>query len=224
MNYTGVYHRTYPTIGKLTELNSAISGLAVQKTGSFLFIARSGLDQVMVINKKTAARIATITLDSVRALAVDKNNKLWAVTGAGMLARYNVNAATGALSMELSVTGLVKPLAISAGGNLLAVADGGASQQVKFYDISTGALSSTLGQMNGYVNKATVTDNKFFFQKKNFIAFQNDGSYWVNDPGNLRVQKYSAAGVFLDRIMSLGATYTSCIDQNNISRVFTGLL
>ena len=222
INYKGVYHRVYPTIGYKNLANSFITGLAVQKTGSLLFIARAVQDEIMVINKRTAALIATVTIDSARALAVDENNKLWVTTSTNTVSRYSVNQTTGALTFELSLTGLVSPLAIGAGGSLVAIADGGASQQVKFYNNVTGAATNTLGTAEGYQHSATVSNNKFFFGNRNFVAFQTDGSFWVNDFQNFRVQHYDASRTFVNRIMSLGAVYSITADPNQTNRVFVG--
>lgn len=222
VNYKGVYHRTYPTIGYKNLMNSFITGLAVQKTGSLLFIARAVQDEIQVINKRTAALIGTVTVDSARALAVDENNKLWVVTGASTVSRYSVNSTTGALTFEISLIGLVNPLAIGAGGSLIAITDGGASQQVKFYNNVTGAATNTLGTATGYQHEASVNNNKFFFGYRNFVAFQTDGSFWVNDFQNFRVQHYDASRVFIDRIMNLGAVYSITADPNATNRVFVG--
>lgn len=222
INYKGVYHRTYPTIGYKNLTNSFITGLAVQKTGSLLFIARAGQDEIGVYNKRTAALVGTVTVDSARALAVDENNKLWVTTSTNTVNRYSVNSSTGALTLEITLSGLVSPLAIGAGGSLIAISDGGASQQVKFYNNVTGAATNTLGTAEGYQHQATVNNNKFFFGLRNFVSFQSDGTFWVNDFQNFRVQHYDASRVFVNRIMSLGAVYSITADPNATNRVFVG--
>jgi len=53
---------------------------------------------------------------------------------------------------------------------------------------------------------------------------QSDNSYWVNDPGNFRVQHYNSSNVFVNRVMNLGSTYSVYPDKNNINRIFAGYL
>ncbi len=52
-----------------------------------------------------------------------------------------------------------------------------------------------------------------------FIAFQPDGSFWVNDPGNYRVQHYTGNRTFIETIMSMGANYSTWADKNDNTRV-----
>ncbi|MEO6546442.1 MAG: hypothetical protein ABIN94_00520, partial [Ferruginibacter sp.] len=226
------------TVNAISFVNmsgSRISGLTVQKTGNFLFVARAGLNQVQVINKTTGATVQILSYPGARTLSIDAIGNLWMVTGTGTLSKYTVNSNGTLGNAILTLQGLSNPLAVqvSADGQTVAVADGGTSDQVKFYSNSTGILSSTLGVAGGYFTDATVSNNKFYFHDSNtttdavkqpFIAFQPDGSFWVNDPGNFRVQHYSVSKVFIDRIMSLGASYNVYADPNNPSRVFVGPL
>jgi hypothetical protein len=227
----------YSAISLLNSANSLISGLAVQKTGNYLFVARSALNQLQVLNKTTGALIQTLTFSLPRALSVDMNGDLWMATGSNSVAKYPVNTNGTLNTPAINLTGLVDPLAtqVSSDGSLICVADGGTSQQVKFYNNSTGASTSILGSAGGYNGDATVNDAKFYlndvngsgvgeFNKQPFIAFQSDGSFWVNDPGNYRVQHYNSAQTFVNRIMSLGTTYSVFADKNNINKVFSEFL
>jgi hypothetical protein len=92
-----------------------------------------------------------------------------------------------------------------------------------------------MGTPGGYSVDAGVNDSKFYFSDINgsgigansklpFIAYQPDGSFWVNDPGNFRVQHYSSGRTFINRIMSLGSNYSVFADKNNISKVFSEYL
>ncbi|MEO6732472.1 MAG: hypothetical protein ABIN01_14735, partial [Ferruginibacter sp.] len=230
--YSVTYGKTYTkTISYLSQVNSLISGLAVQKAGNYLFVARKNINQLQVVNKTTGATVQTLSYTSARALSVDGSDNLWMVTGINTVAKYTVNSDGTLTTPSLTLSGLLDPLAtqVSTDGTKISVADGGTSQQVKFFNNSTGAATSTYGTAGGYATDATVNNNKFYFNdlrsaKLPFIAFQSDGSYWVNDAGNSRVQHYSNTGTFINRVMSLGSTYSTWADRNNVNRAFAGYM
>ncbi len=222
------FSTTYRVIGYVNKTASRITGLAVQQSGSYLFVARAGLDTLYVVNKTTGALAQKLFYDSCRAVSTIGSN-LWMVTGTNNLLKYTVNGDGTLTSTGIGVGGLVAPLSIQANGSTVAVADGGNSQQVKFFSNTTGAAIDTLGVAGGYFTDATVNNNKFYFNDVNgnrftFIAYQPDGTFWVNDPGNKRVQHYDASKVFVNRIMSLGATYAVYVDKNNINKVFANMM
>ena len=109
------------------------------------------------------------------------------------------------------------------------------NKKVKFFNNSTGAATTTLGTAGGYYTSPDVTDSKFYFSDVNgfgsaqynklpFIAFQSDSTFWVNDPGNFRVQHFNSSNTYLNRIMSLGSTYSVHTDKNNPTRMLSELL
>ncbi|MCW3094217.1 MAG: C-terminal target protein [Ferruginibacter sp.] len=237
--YAVTYGQAYTSlISKVNAYNSSITGLAVQKTGSYIFVARSGLNQVQVLNKTTGALVQTLAITKPRGISIDGNNNLWMALGTNTVAKYTINTNGTLSSAILSLQGLLDPLAtqVSPDGMQIGIIDGNTSQQVKFYDNSTGVAIATLGTVGGYENDATVNNNKFYFTDVNdsnsvlylnrvsFICYQPDGSFWVNDPGNYRVQHYSTARSFMERIMSMGATYSVYVDKKNINRLFAGYL
>ena len=235
--YTPLYRDALPVISFSNSGNNLITGLAVQQSGNFLFVARSGMDQLQVLNKNTGAILQNLTYLTPRGLSVDADNNLWMASGINTVAKYTVNNDGTLSGATLTLSGLLGPLAtqVSSDGNSIGVADGSSSQQVKFFNNTTGAATNTIGVVGGYANDATVTDNKFYFSdingsgsnqynKQPFIAYQPDGSFWVNDPGNFRVQHYNGSGTFVNRIMSMGASYYVYADKNNISKVFEGFL
>ena len=228
--YTVTYGKAYAKVISLVNApNARISGLAVQKTGNYLFVARMDLNQLQVLNKITGALLKTLTFISPRGISVDGGGNLWMVSGTNTLAKYGVNTDGTLTGATLTLPGLTAPLStqVSPDGIIVSVADGGTSQQVKCFNNSTGSAISTLGTLGGYTNDATVSNSKFYFNENDvpknarpFIAYQADGSFWVNDAGNSRVQHYSAASSFLDRIMYLGSSYSTWVDKGNINRVF----
>ncbi len=233
--YTCLFGRTYQrTISFVNAANATVTGLAVQRTGSYLFVARGGINQLQVLNKSTGALVQTLTYAGCKGLSVDASDNLWMITGT-TVSKYTVNVNGTLTAATLVLSGLVAPSSTSVNGAIVAVTDAGASQQVKFFNNTTGASTSTLGTAGGYSTDATVSNSKFYFSDINsfgnfsynkipFVAFQSDGSFWVNDPGNFRVQHYNSSSTFIDRIMSLGSTYSVFVDRNNINKVFSEML
>jgi hypothetical protein len=229
--YTVKYGKTYKYALSISNQKANITGLAVQKKGEFLLVARAGIDELQVLNKRTGKLVKTLKFPRPRSICVDNDDNLWMTTGINNVSGYRINS-DGTLSpTRLSLGGLEDPVAIqvSPGGKIIAVADGEKSQQVKFYDVRSGEQKSVLGTAGGYFSDATVTDEKFYFndavgKRLTFIAYQDDGSFWVGDPGNLRVQHYSADNRFINRIMSLGATYSTWVDKKNIKRLWADYL
>lgn len=233
-SFSGKFTRKYSAISLMNQANSAITGMAVQKTGNFLFVARGGLNQLSVLNKTTGQLIQTISINNPQALCTDMNDNLWMVSNGNNVSKYTVNA-SGTLSsplLTISSVGLPVALAVSPNNATIAIADGAVtSQQIKAFNNLTGSSTWTLGTPGGYMQDATVTNNKFYFNDirgamyKNhpgflmFIAFQPDGSFWVNDPGNYRVQHYSAQQTFIETIMALGTNYSDWADKNDNTRV-----
>lgn len=227
--------RTYVSaIDTVNNVNSEITGMAVQKTGNYLFVAHKKLNQLHVLHKTTGARVQTLTYTGAAALTVDQNDNLWMVYTSGGTARvekFQVNTDGTLTSLALVPAGLVEPLAVavSPDNTTLVVADGGSSQQLKAYSNSTVTASWVFGQAGGYTNGAAVTNDKFYFSDVRgvlgtFISFQPDGSFWVSDSGNSRSQHYAADRTFLDRIMFLPHFYSCALDPNNPTRVFSDYL
>jgi hypothetical protein len=210
------------------QSNALITGLAVQKAGNFLFVARAGLNQLQVLNKTSGALVKTLTFNSPKSLCVDKAGNLWMHTSLNTVAKYTVNSDGSLSSPVVQIAGLVKPAAlqVSTDGTQLTVADDSTSQQVKWYDNNTGSPISVYGKAGGYFTDPTVANDKFYFndyrsKSLTFIAYQPDGTFWVGDPGNYRAQHYTSSKTFINRIQSLGATYNTGVDKNNIKRVFS---
>lgn len=208
------------------------SGLAVMRSGNYLFVAHEGLNELHVLNKTTGALVQTISVTKPRELAMDMNDNLWMISGTNTVAKYTINTNGTLSSPILSITGLQEPLAmaVSPNNSKLLIADGGSSQQVKAFDNNSGASVWTLGASGGYANDPSVNNNKFYFNDnvtqltKTYLAFQADSSFWVGDVGNERSQHYSANKTFIDRLMILPHSYSTSVDKNNPNRVFNEYL
>jgi len=224
--YTPLYRAAVPVICYKNQPNSAITGIAVN--GTYLFVARAGLNIIEAYNKTTGAFVVSNTLSSPSGLSTDGSGNLWAIVG-GVVKKYSTTS--GILTNTLTLSGTVSPQStqVSFDGTTVSVCDAGTSQQVKFYNNSTGAATGILGAAGGYTTDATVTNGKFYFSdprgnKPCGIAYQSDGSFWVTDFGNSRVQKYNSSNTWTNRIMFLGSTYSVYIDRGNINKLFAGYL
>ncbi len=220
---------TYPSvIDKLNISNSKSTGLAVQQSGSYLFIAHGGLNELHVLNKTTGALVQNISITNPQSLSVE-GSSLWMVSGTNTIAKYTVNS-NGTLSVAtLRLASVSSVGAIQANNaGMIAVVDK-TNQVLRFFNTTTGAEGTQLGTNGGYSTSPTVTNTKFFFNDyrgntNSFIAFAYDGSFWLGDPGNYRELHYSSGKTYIEYIMSLGASYSCSVDPNNINRVFGNYL
>lgn len=214
----------------------SIGGLAVQKNGQYLFVTHYDRNELRVYDKVTGLLVQTITsFNTAKSLAVDTNDDLWITSGTNTVTKHHVHSDGTLSAAVLTLSGLVKPLCVTVSpvGNAVAVADGGAKQQVRFFDNSTGAEGTPLGQEGGYATDATVAADKFMFknakevfrdERNTFISFGLDGSMWVGDRGNYRVQHFSSTGNYIETVMNIGYFYSAAADRNNPSRVFANYL
>ncbi len=157
-------------------------------------------------------------------MKVDASDNLWVISGTNVT-KHKVNTDGSISSPLLTISNLQIPtaIAISPDNNTVVIVDGGACQQIKAFNTTTGNSSWVFGQYGGYASDPTVTNDKFDFYGS-YLAFQADGSFWVGDRGNYRAQHYTANRTFIDRIMYLPCFYSSFVDPNNPTRVFANYL
>lgn len=206
---------------------SWISGMAVQKTGNFLFIAYRTKNRIDVCDKTTGRLLKSLSFNAPRQLTIDNTN-LWVVSSTNQVQKFAILADTTLSAANAPLQGLQNPLAmtLSSDGSRIVVCDAGSSQQVKAFTAADGIPDWTLGQPGGYATTATVTNDRFYFSDASegitdsFVTFQTDGSLWVGDAGNYRCQHFSASRQFIDNIAYIQNSYVSAVDQNNSSRVF----
>lgn len=216
----------YPSVINLECGNNYdITGLAVQKTGNYLFIAKFYLDAIRVVDKTSGALVRTLSYTGPEKMCADGSN-LWIISGTSVK-KHPVNS-DGTLGAEtVTLNGFALPLSVqvSTDGSTVTVCDGGLSQQVKAFSSSTGQPLWTMGRLGGYYNNPLVYDDKFAFSDDrgyNFgaIAFAPDGTFWVDDFNNDRLQHFSSTRSYLDNVMYLDANYATGVDPNNQTRVF----
>lgn len=218
--------RTYSkAISAVTNTSGRITGMAVQPSGNFLFVARKGLNNLYVLNKTTGALAQTISISNVNKVSVDSSNNLWVQAGS-TATKYTVNGDGTITAAGVTVTGLISVEGMGCNSTNLWICDGLTSQQIKVYN-SSGSSIKTLGQSGGYATNATVANDKFYFNdpanriNTSAIAFAGDGSYWVLDGGNYRVQKYNASDVYQDRIQYMPHLWSAgAFKDGSIVRVF----
>lgn len=216
------------------SLPDKIKGLAVQKNGEYLLVAHYNTNQVHVLNKTTGQLRSKLSLTSPDAIAVDGSNHAWISyidNGKPAVSLFSITESGNLQSSNESLPGLVKPLAIAVSPDnaLVVVADGGNSQQLKAFDNKTGTVKWIFGEAGGYARNADVRNDKFYFsdlrsQLGTCLAFEPDGSFWVEDSGNSRLQHYSANHTFINRVMFLPTSYNTTVNRTDQSSVFSDYL
>lgn len=212
-----------------TVLSNAATGLAVQKSGNILAVAHRNQNLIRLFDKTKGTLLRTISVSKPGSLSMAPNGDLWAITDNSVV-RYT-NLATSP-SVATTITGFANPLALATDpttNDLVLVADGGTSQQVKAYN-SSGNPQWTYGQQGGYPASGNeVRNDKFWFNQSNlgettFLTIAPDRSFWVGDPGNNRCLHFTASRTYINQLMYQAHTYTAAVDANNPTRVFSDFL
>ena len=215
----GIYVGTQP----------GLSGLAVQQNGNLLAASVFPDNTVYLFDKTSGAALTKIAVIAPQRLAFGPNNWLWVISGTNIVCYTNVNTTP---TMARTVTGFVNPLAVMVcptNANLILVADGGSSQQIKAMD-DVGVNLWTYGLAGGYQsNGMAIQTNKFWFidgsTNMTFITFTPEGSsFWVGDGGNRRTMRFDLNRNYLEQIMYQPHIYSVSLDKANPSRVFSGLI
>jgi hypothetical protein len=223
-------------INRVDVQYSFVTGLAVQKTGNYLFVARQAQNTITVVQKLTGAVVRTLPVTGPLDLACDSAGNLY-VTSGTTITKYAVNTDGTLGAVAFTLTGFAFPVgvAVSPDNSYVLVADGGSSQQLKAYNAVIGAPLWTFGQLGGYANGPDVTPDKFCFTNtkqigdagmpdRSFIAFQADGSFWLEDQGTCRTLHYSADRQLLGAMQNMGYFYSCFADQNTPTRVVANFL
>ncbi|MEO7932585.1 MAG: FlgD immunoglobulin-like domain containing protein [Chthoniobacterales bacterium] len=205
-----------------------VSGIAVEKTGSTLAVSVRPENKIYLVHKRTGAAIRTISVPSPGALSFSPNGDLWTISGTS-LCRITTPATTPNVSTPVSNLQEPLDLAVDPNGAFVVVVDAGSSQQVKAFS-TTGSPILTFGQAGGYAaNGPDVTHDKFLFLDREgkpggSIAIGPDGSFWLSDVGNRRLLHFAADRTYLEEIMFQNVSYSTSVDANNPTRVFSDFL
>lgn len=209
--------------------SAAPTGLAVQRRGDSLFVSHARANEIRVLDKHTGASWARIAVPAPSRLAMAPDDSLWVLCGCGVRGRRAVAhyRLSGGQWSEAAppVTDLDEPVALGVSRDGTLVVADAATGQLQGYD-STGRRLWTLGQRGGYFrNGPDVRVDKFWFSPgPTYVAFQEDGSFWVGDPANARNLHFSARREYLGQIMYLPKSYVSTADAADPTRVFSGFL
>jgi hypothetical protein len=230
------------------------TGIAVQQgaTGD-LFVSHGNLNVVRVFDKVQGNLLGSFTVQNPGRLAVAPNGDVW-VTSRGTTPEvlrytftYNSTTGKGTATLDQTLTGFNSPagVGVSPDGTLVLVADGGTSQQVMAFTNSTGVVAGsatpvwTYGTPGGMAaNGPLATGNNSFdfnvefpnansFSNEAFIAFQPDGTFWLEDGGNSRVLHFSIGAngpQYIEDIAFTSACYRTAVDTSNPTRVFNQFL
>lgn len=212
-----------------------IGGMDIQQGGNqFLVVTYPALNLVKVLKMGNGSGtvVQNITLTSPGKVTFEDDNDLWIAQGT-TVTRYTMNGTTGALTATASqITGLSNACGISVLSGDLAILDGGNQQILKRYNSTTLAPTGTIGQVGGYMNTVTVSNDRFALadlrgQHVTFVRHQADGSIWIGDSGNLRCQHFASNGTFIESIMyiPLYCSYTNNTKSGacyNVNLVYGG--
>ena len=222
--------RTYKSAIAI-DRESKITGIAVMKNANYLFVAHSSKNEIRVLDKLTGERIQTIKTASPGSLLMDRSdNYLWVINKEHTIQKFPVNKNGTLGKVVLTLSGAIDPLAfdLSPDNTTIVVADGNkGNEKVRAFSTSSGKALWTMGSGN-YETDPNVRNDKFYFVNRNsaqgsfktLVAFEPNGSFWIGDPGNYRMQHYAADRTFIDRIMYLGQSYNVAVDKNNPTKVF----
>lgn len=233
-DYEGSPYFPFPN-GVYVGSQPGVSGMAVQAAGNVLAIAVEPDNKVYFLHKRTGAALGEISVPSPRRVEIGPDGDLWVCSGTSVI-RYT--ALETAPVQAGSITNLVKPLdvAIHPTADLVMIADGGTSQQIKAFT-SAGDAVWTHGLAGGQrVLGPAVQNNIFWFttgklsndttadREDTFISVQPDGSFWVGDGGNWRVLHFSPERGVQHTLAFQPHSYSCCVDEGNPQRVFSGFL
>ncbi|MCY7421224.1 MAG: hypothetical protein LH478_05705 [Chitinophagaceae bacterium] len=229
MEWDNTSNVTYNAISVKNEANAIVSGLAVQKVGDKLFISRSQQNELQVRNKTTGALLQTLTISGVTYLGMDNSDNLWAAHGS-TLEKYKVNSDGTITTTGVTIKGIatIGGFGFSPNGTTIAVCDI-TNQVVKGYSTSAGILSWTLGTPGGYLSNSIVSNDKFYFRDvritmPTYLHYLADGSFYVGDGANFRIQHYNADRSFKRSIMMLSTNYRSQVIKSQPTRLFSDYL
>lgn len=204
-------------------------GVAVQRDGQLLFAAHADDNVIRVLDKKTGHLDASISVDSPASICTAADDSLWVLSLSQLRPRIRhfKRVRDSWISDTSIVSGFISPLAIGCNraDASVAVLDA-ATMQVLDFD-PEGRLQWTLGKAGGYtLPSPEISEKRFGFVRGfSYIAFLDDGSFWLGDPFNFRNLYFSPRGsALLDEIDYLPANYRVAVDRTDPTRVFAQFL
>jgi sugar lactone lactonase YvrE len=209
------------------------TGIALQRDGPLLAVARTRRGEVALFDKHSGRRVgalrAALQPGRTNQIAFAPGGDLWVLTRDGAL-RLSTRGALG--EVKARVSGLAAPLALAvhpADEDALWIADGASSQQLKRFD-REGRLVARIGRAGGALDgDPRVSDDRLCFaltgaREQSALAVAADGSLWVVDTCNNRLLHLDADGRVRSRVAYLPASYAAAADANDATRVFANFM
>ncbi len=226
--------QTYPSvIAHRPEGEALPTGLAVQRQGRLLAVAYAAEQRVRVYDKLSGALLADWRAPLAPAgrnqLAMGADGDLW-LLGSGQVLRYTDIA--GSPREVARLTGLDQPLALATDptdAQRVWVAEGGAAQWVRRFDLRTGQADRSLGRRGGLQGLAEAAADRLCFAAAagaahSALAVDGQGHVWVADTCNNRLQRFTPEGTVAASVAWLPASYTAAVDGARPQRVFANFL
>lgn len=209
------------------------TGVALQRGGPLLAVARARRGEVTLFDKDSGRRIgalrAALQEGRKNQIAFAPNGDLWVLTRNGAL-RLSTSATSETVLAR--VNGLAAPLAIAVhpvDDDAVWIADGAASQQLKRFD-RTGRPVAHIGRAGGaFDGDPRVSDDRLCFlftgtREQSALAVAADGSLWVADTCNNRLLHLNSDGRVRARVAYLPASYAAAADAHDATRVFANFM
>lgn len=203
-----------------------ISGIAAND--SYIYLSRKLWGKISIINAVSGALIQDLTIDTPSAVTIIGTDLWYATANGTTVVKRPINSDGSLGTVTLTLNGFESVLDIAASGTNVTMIDGGNSQQLKTFNLNTGASVWTRGQLKGYlgVGNKEVFNDKWLFNKPTnngdgltaehgSIAYEPDGSYWLCDPGNTRLLHFAADGTYITTIAHEIRSYDVKLNKNN---------
>jgi len=218
-------YEPYRAIGVVTlNTSSVITGIAVMNSGSYLYSTHKAQNITKLYNKTSGQLLSSSSL-SLADITIEGTH-LYGISGS-LVVKYSINTGSGALTATNVSMSFIDPLRVSVKNDVLLVADGGTSQQIKAYNTSGSSLW-TYGQAGGYLSNPSASNSKFYFRDYNELQFkavisqQLDNSFWIGDTGNNRTLHVDSNRNHLETVSYLPMNYNVAVNLSNPNRVFAG--
>ena len=219
-----------------TDAKNLPAGIAVQRGGRVLAVARPKEQRVALFDKQSGERIGAIGVRLAASLsnqlAMTPDGDLWVISGTSLLRFTSLDTVPRQVGR---IDGLVKPLTIASVPGReeeLWVAEGGAQQQVKRL-AANGAVLAVIGVVGGYAHDPQVQTEKLCLggnegSEQSAVAQATDGTVWIVEPCNNRMRRFrpESDGRWSSdaQIAYLPASYNATVDLGNPRRVFANFL
>lgn len=202
------------------------TGIAVQRRGNYIFIARSSVNKIEV-SYKSGQLVKTITIPEPRKLTIDSTGTVLWVAGSDCVSKYLISA-DGSLTYVQQTERIYDPqaVALSKDGSTLSVADA-YTHQIINYNAFTCQKTGAIGRFGGYYNDVNAADDRYYWKDNRGyypvnICYEADNTLWVLDGGNYRLLHYLPGKT--ETVQFLPRNYYVFASKKAPERIFAGTL